>query len=86
MDGPEGALVWHRRAAPGAGAQGTPGVLVAREPHLVAVEACIADFLRAAAEGRPAEMSGAEGVRDLAVVDAALRSVASGRMESVASV
>jgi predicted dehydrogenase len=86
VDGPEGGLVWHRPAALGPSAVGVPGVLVAREAHLVAVEACIADFVRAAAATGAAEMSGAEGLRDLAVVDAALRSVASGRMEPVAHV
>lgn len=90
VDGPGGALVW--RAAPGPsgpsgrGAPGEPAEVVPREPPLAAVEACIASFVQAAAAGQPAEMSGEEGLRDLAVVDAALRSLASGRLESVASV
>lgn len=85
-DGAEGGLVWHRPAALGPSTVGVPGVLVAREAHLVAVEAGIADFVRAAAANGAAHLSGAEGLRDLAVVNAALRSIASGRVESVAHV
>jgi predicted dehydrogenase len=66
---------------------GDAQVLVGPDNYLGAVEACIADFLRAVGEPGPgaarAEMSGEEGLRDLAVVDAALRSVASGRLERV---
>jgi predicted dehydrogenase len=58
-----------------------------REGYLDTVAACIGDFLRAAAgQSAAAEMSGEEGLRDLAVVDAAGRSVTSGRLEEVFSV
>jgi len=55
--------------------------------YLQTVAACIGDFLRAASgQSAAAEMSGAEGLRDLAVVDAALRSIASGQLEPVVTV
>ena len=62
-----------------------------REGYLDTVAACIGDFLRAAAvaatgASAAAEMSGEEGLRDLAVVDAAVRSVMSGRLEDVFTV
>lgn len=53
------------------------------EGYLEAVKACISDFLTAAGSNSVAEMNGEEGLRDLAVVDAALRSIASGRLEQV---
>lgn len=63
---------------------GEEDILVGREEYLDTVEACMRDFLRAAAgETSAAEMSGEEGLRDLGVVDAAVRSVASGRLEQV---
>ncbi len=66
------------------GPTGQEQVLVGPDDYLGAVEACIRDFLQAAASRtHAAEMSGEEGLRDLAVVDAALRSVASGRVEQV---
>jgi predicted dehydrogenase len=69
------------------GPAGEEQVLVGRDDYLGAVEACMRDFLRAAAgQIGAAEMSGEEGLRDLAVVDAALRSVASGRLEPVVAV
>jgi predicted dehydrogenase len=80
VDAPEGALVVHH------GRNGQSEVVVPREPHLTAVRTCIADFLNAAAGDGNAEMSGVEGLRDLAVVHAALRSVGSGRLEPVAQV
>ncbi|MGI9146578.1 MAG: Gfo/Idh/MocA family protein [Chloroflexota bacterium] len=66
------------------GPGGDEQILVGRDDYLAAVEACMRDFLRAALGQTPAaEMSGEEGLRDLAVVDAALRSVESGRLEPV---
>jgi predicted dehydrogenase len=66
------------------GAAGEEDVLVRRDDYLGAVEACIRDFLNAAAgQTSAAEMSGEEGLRDLAVVDAALRSLGSGQREPV---
>jgi predicted dehydrogenase len=86
IDGPQGGLVWHRPAELGPSPAGQPGVVLPRQAPLAAVEACIADFARAAAAGRAPTVSGQEGVRDLAVVDAALRSLSSGRLETVAGV
>jgi predicted dehydrogenase len=54
-----------------------------KEGYLDTVAACIGDFLRAAAGESEAEMSGEEGLRDLAVVDAAVRSIGSGCLEQV---
>jgi len=82
IDGPGGALVWHGADRP----VGEPTETVPRQPPLAAVEACIASFAHAAIANEPADMSGEEGLRDLAVVDAALRSLESGRLESVARV
>ena len=80
IDGPLGSLVLHRAQT------GDSEVVVATEPYLTTVRACIADFLHAAAAAGAAEMSGVEGLRDLAVVAAALRSVSSGRLEQVQTV
>jgi len=69
------------------GPTGEADILVGRDDYLGAVEACMRDFLHAAAgQTGAAEMSGEEGLRDLAVVDAARRSLASGRLEPVVAV
>jgi predicted dehydrogenase len=69
------------------GPTGEAHMLVERDDYLGAVEACMRDFLDAAGgQASAAEMSGEEGLRDLAVVDAARRSLASGRLESVVTV
>jgi predicted dehydrogenase len=64
--------------------EGNVRTSTARDGYMAAMAACMADFLRAAGgQTASAEMSGDEGLRDLAVVDAAVRSVASGRLEPV---
>jgi predicted dehydrogenase len=72
----DASLVVHR-------ANGETSVTGRGEGYREALVECISDFLRAAASQSPAEMSGEEGLRDLAVVDAALRSIGSGRLEQV---
>jgi predicted dehydrogenase len=68
-------------------ASGETHVVSGREGYLEVVEACIGDFLMAAGGHSPgAEMSGEEGLRDVAAVDAAVRSVTSGRLERVVAV
>jgi predicted dehydrogenase len=80
VDRRDAALVVYRET-------GATSVTLGHEGYLGSVEACIGDFLNAAAGHSPeAEMSGAEGLRDLAVVDAALRSIVSGRLEQVPAV
>jgi predicted dehydrogenase len=64
--------------------EGETQTVAGHEGYLGAVEACITDFLRAAdGLSAGAEMSGEEGLRDLAVVEAARRSIGSGRLEPV---
>jgi predicted dehydrogenase len=77
VDGRDAALVVYDAA-------GEARVTTSHGGYLDTVAACIADFLRAASGASPAaEMSGEEGLRDLAVVDAAQRSIGSGCLEQV---
>lgn len=73
----EAGLVWHRPGHPGGEV-----VLPAQRGSEDQV-ACLADFLQAVRRGGGASMPGEEGLRDLAVVDAAYRSIESGRLEPV---
>ncbi len=68
-------------------AAGEAQAITSNEGYLHTVGACIGDFLRAASgQSAGPEMSGEEGLRDLAVVAAALRSIASGQLEHVQTV
>ncbi|MDQ3703376.1 MAG: Gfo/Idh/MocA family oxidoreductase, partial [Chloroflexota bacterium] len=75
-------LVWHRGRAAAEGESG-PTVVVPQTPIEEALAACLGDFLRAARGEQPPGMPGEEGLRDLAVVEAAYRSLGSGRLEPV---
>jgi len=81
---PGAALVWHRDANAPRSAAGTPGRVLRRDDYLEAVQASLADFFAAAGGGAASvAVPGDEGLRDLAVLDAALRSIASGAAEPV---
>ena len=79
----EAGLLWHRSAAGNGGAHTAPQVVLPARPIDDALEACLSDFLRAARGEKAPAMPGEEGLRDLAVVDAAYRSIRSGRLEAV---
>jgi predicted dehydrogenase len=81
----EAGLLWHRSAAGSGGGAGRPApqVVLPVRPIDDALEACLADFLRAARGEKAPDMPGEEGLRDLAVVDAAYRSIRTGRLEAV---
>jgi predicted dehydrogenase len=83
----EAGLLWHRPAAGSGAGRGAgptaPQVVLPARPIDEALEACLSDFLRAARGEQTPAMSGEEGLRDLAVVDAAYRSIRTGRLEAV---
>jgi UDP-N-acetyl-2-amino-2-deoxyglucuronate dehydrogenase len=60
-----------------------PEVVLPARPIDDALEACLADFLRAARGESAPQMPGEEGLRDLAVVEAAYRSIQTGQLEQV---
>ena len=72
-------------AAEQAAARPGPEVVLPAHPIDDALEACLADFLRAARGDATPQMPGEEGLRDLAVVEAAYRSIQTGRLEPVQS-
>lgn len=76
-------LLWQRPAGLGPSPHGEPGVVLPPADMTDTLLACLADFLWAAARGSGATMSGDDGLRDLAAVDAAERSLRSGRLEPV---
>lgn len=88
---PNAGLIWHRASRPeqpagsdsGGNARAASEIVLPKRPIDDALEACLADFLRAARAGGAPGMPGEEGLRDLAVVEAAYRSIRSGQSEAV---
>ncbi|MAG36477.1 MAG: hypothetical protein CL878_09575, partial [Dehalococcoidia bacterium] len=77
----EAGLVLHR-----ADLAGGQQVVIADDGYDHGYNVSIADFLRAVRGERPATISGEEGLRDLAVVEACYRSWRSGQVERVEAI